>query len=361
MEAVRAALLVVFLCLCLPSPNLGAILHPREHQETPLAILIDTLWWGNNRGRGIEKILKLGAESGLSLDIQNEQGWSPLHFSVEYNAPKVTERLLIDGADPNLYENDGWTALHFAGYHGNLEAAKMLLQFKADASILNKDQNMPYNMAVNQNHPAELSELLATHAYSRAVEQNDIYKLSQILQDFPSLFPVNSMVNDKTALLLACEAKAPEVAEKLLGIGALPHYANPRTGHTPLHTAVQLGDLSTVKVLLQASARLRDSEQGGAVDVNTANNEGLSALALAELLVRESATGEVDARLENIPKVDSLYIDVQTRKQILSALQRYAGLPTDEEAQQAKQAADLRAAEEKEKERLRKSKTFLSP
>ena len=75
MEAVLAALLVVLLCLCLPSPNLGAILHPREHQETPLAILIDTLWWGNNRGRGIEKILKLGAESGGRTARRAGRAW----------------------------------------------------------------------------------------------------------------------------------------------------------------------------------------------------------------------------------------------------------------------------------------------
>jgi len=127
------ALLVVVLLQCAT----GRILSTQE--ETPLSILVDTLWWQNNRGRGIDRILKLGRDSGLSLDIQNDQGWAPLHFSVEYNAAKVTELLLADGADPNVSENDGWAPLHLAAFHGNTEAIDALIRGNADPAITTRD------------------------------------------------------------------------------------------------------------------------------------------------------------------------------------------------------------------------------
>ena len=43
-----------------------------SNEETPLSVLVDTLWWQNHMGRGMDRLLKLGRDSGLSLDIQND-------------------------------------------------------------------------------------------------------------------------------------------------------------------------------------------------------------------------------------------------------------------------------------------------
>jgi len=332
----------------------GAILN--DQSETPLSILVDTIWWQNNRGRGIDRIMKLGRESGLSLDIQNDQGWAPLHFSVEYNVSKVVEALLASGADPNIQENDGWTPLCFAGFHGNKEVMDLLLRFSADASIGTKDQRLPYQLATSRGHSAE-AEILSRQAFSRFVDQSDVEKMLRIMQDFPGVFPVNAMLGARgqTPLTLAIKKRDLESAAGLIALGAVPGYADLRTGLTPLHHAVQLGDIGSVRLLLDSP--------NGAVNVAATNNEGLSPLMLAELLVTDSTIRQSDVRLENMEREagDSGIVDVGTRKAVLAELQRTAGVPTEEDkiaqaARDAKLAAETKIAAEKAK-----AKSWLNP
>lgn len=343
----RFLVLALLLLLIFVEFVLGAILSDKS--ETPLSILVDTIWWQNNRGRGIDRIMKLGRESGLSLDIQNDQGWAPLHFSVEYNVSKVAETLLASGADPNIQENDGWTPLCFASFHGNQEVINLLLRFNADASIGTKDQRLPYQLATMQGHSAE-ADILSRQAFSRFVDQSDVKMMLRIMQDFPGVFPVNAMVGTKgqTPLTLAIKKRDVESAGGLITLGAVPGYADLRTGLIPLHHAVQLGDIGCVRMLL--------STPNGAANVAATNNEGLSPLVLAELLVTDSAVRQSDVRLENMEREagDSGIVDVGTRKAVLAELQRSAGLPTEEDklaqaARDAQLAAEKKVATEKAK------------
>jgi ankyrin repeat protein len=58
--------------------------------------------------------MNVGIESGLNPNIANDNGFSPLLFSVRYGHVKDAKMLLSMGADINSHENDGWTALMFA-------------------------------------------------------------------------------------------------------------------------------------------------------------------------------------------------------------------------------------------------------
>jgi len=342
----------------------GAILGKGE--ETPLSILVDTLWWKNNRGRGLDRILKVGQKSGLAdLNIQNEQGWSPLHFSVEYNAPKVTEQLLKGGADVDLQENDGWTPLHFAAFHGNVEVAELLLKFNADASAWTSDGRMPYALAVMKGFTT-IAQTLSRQAYEMAVEKSDVIKMLRIMEDFPTEFPVNVQIkNGQTPLHLAVEREDAASVSTLLALGAAPGYADSRTGLTPLHHAVSLGNAEIVQMLLTTSTQMNNEGlSSAAARVDSMSNEGISPIALAEMLVMESATGTADQRLESMATAkggNSAEISLGSRKQVLELLQRFAGLPTEEDMRFLAEEEKKKKAEKAAASATQYLKSFLNP
>jgi len=55
----------------------------------------------------------------------------------------MLQRLLEKGLPPNLRNHNGDTLLMLACYHGHLEAAEVLLSFKADPQIANDKNQLP--------------------------------------------------------------------------------------------------------------------------------------------------------------------------------------------------------------------------
>lgn len=73
----------------------------------------------------------------VKLNVQNEQGRTPLHLAVEYEQHEIARILLEAGADPNIGDNDpgrtvGRTPLHYAANDGLLKTAKLIISYGGD-------------------------------------------------------------------------------------------------------------------------------------------------------------------------------------------------------------------------------------
>ena len=74
-------------------------------------------------------------QKGLHIDDKDNNGWSALHHSCEIGNAEATKKLIELGADVNIQNDGGWTPLHFASLRNRHSIKDILLTNKADESI----------------------------------------------------------------------------------------------------------------------------------------------------------------------------------------------------------------------------------
>ncbi|OQS07114.1 hypothetical protein THRCLA_20218 [Thraustotheca clavata] len=85
-------------------------------------------------------------DSGVSVDAQDENGYTPLQAAVSYNQLDLVELLLSKGANVSLGDNDDETPLHFCE---NVEIAQLLLAHGASLNAKNSDGRTPLDAAID--------------------------------------------------------------------------------------------------------------------------------------------------------------------------------------------------------------------
>ena len=93
---------------------------------------------------------------GANLDWQGNDGWTALHWCVDWNHSRIARMLIDAGADVNIQHNNGSTALHWCAIKNRPEISKMLLDAGADKTIPTNNGKLPYELAKTQ----ELKKLL---------------------------------------------------------------------------------------------------------------------------------------------------------------------------------------------------------
>lgn len=78
--------------------------------------------------------------------------------AVTKNDYHLTEKLLIEGAEPNA-SSYGETALHTAARVGNEQIVDLLVAYGADQSLQNHHHNTPYHLAALKGHVKVLETL----------------------------------------------------------------------------------------------------------------------------------------------------------------------------------------------------------
>lgn len=112
-----------------------------ENQETPLHLAADN----NNLN-----CVKLLVEYGANIDAESENKWTPLHLvsmKPHLNAVSSAEFLITNGADINCKDNQGLTPLHWAVFYNAEEMVKLLLQKGADKTIESKKGKTAWDIA----------------------------------------------------------------------------------------------------------------------------------------------------------------------------------------------------------------------
>ena len=94
--------------------------------------------------------LKLYCSDISEINMQNENGWTPVYRSIIANNLNVLSELLKLGANPNLQNSIGETPLYLCVDIDNFEAITILLAANADCNIPKKDGTTPLHLATKK-------------------------------------------------------------------------------------------------------------------------------------------------------------------------------------------------------------------
>ncbi|KAI3950294.1 hypothetical protein MKX01_016942 [Papaver californicum] len=78
-------------------------------------------------------------ESGVSVNLKDSEGRSPLHWAVDRGHLDMVELLLSKNADVNAQDNEGQTPLHYAAMCDREAIAEILVKQNADTDVKDND------------------------------------------------------------------------------------------------------------------------------------------------------------------------------------------------------------------------------
>lgn len=82
-------------------------------------------------------------ENGVSINLRDSEGRTPLHWAVDRGHFDVVEILLRRNADVNAKDHEGQTPLHYAVLCEREAIAKLLVEHSADLNLKDKDGDSP--------------------------------------------------------------------------------------------------------------------------------------------------------------------------------------------------------------------------
>ncbi len=111
-----------------------------------------------NDDRTVIKLLANQGEFKSNPNIQDLDGWSPLHWGSRWKNEATVKALLEAKADPDPITNFGQTPLHFSSdlgiVSGSLKIASMLVRMGADPNLRDNFHQTPYEIsAIHGNEP----------------------------------------------------------------------------------------------------------------------------------------------------------------------------------------------------------------
>jgi uncharacterized protein YjhX (UPF0386 family) len=89
---------------------------------------------------------------GVDVNVEDEDGWRPLHAAAQGGHVEVVTTLAELGADVNAAAADGRVPLHFAAHDGHAEVARTLVELGADVHAASADGAMPLHYAAEGGH-----------------------------------------------------------------------------------------------------------------------------------------------------------------------------------------------------------------
>ncbi|ALA62383.1 ankyrin repeat family protein [Turkeypox virus] len=222
------------------------------------------------------EIVKLFIEKGVSINIKDDLGRTPLHCSVNTGRYDITSLLIDLGANINAVDSILGTPLHYSIINNDLQVTKLLLDRGADTNIYNNHIDTVLNIAVSYKDKYLIGLLLEKGAdirlkgkedpvIHRALDTKDQDIILQVLNCGADINAKNRSGN--TALYIAVSNSRIDTVKTLLENGADPNIKNDIYNNTPLHLSMMLNKIEITELLLLYNA-----------DINALNSYGCTPL-----------------------------------------------------------------------------------
>lgn len=268
---------------------------------------------------------------------------SPLHYAAEEGQVELMEMIVNDSSCEvlNVMDNNGNTPLHWAAGKNQVESVKFLLSKGANPNLRNNAMMAPLHLAVQGMH-------------------NDVLK---VLIEHSSTNINLEGENGNTAVIIACSKDNSEALQILLNNGAKPCKSNKwgcfpihqaafsgakkcmeiilkfgeehgydRQFHinfvnngraSPLHMAVQGGDLDMIKMCLDNGAQLELMENGKCTALHFAATQG--ATEIVKLMISsysgsDDVVNAVDGNQETLLHRASLFDHHELAEYLISVV-----------------------------------------
>lgn len=99
----------------------------------------------------LDKVKKFVINDRESVNRQDKNGYSPLHYASRNNNIDICKYLLENGANVHLKTKSCTsTALHRASYMGNFEIVKLLLEYGSNIFEKDCDSKTPFHKSLDQ-------------------------------------------------------------------------------------------------------------------------------------------------------------------------------------------------------------------
>ena len=198
------------------------------------------------RKKAVELLLKANA----NINIQAENGITPLYAASSNGHSDIVSVLLKANADPNIQVNDGATPLIIASQRGHFNVVSILLENNADPNHQAVIGGTPLYTASCEGHTKIVDLLLKANAEPNIQEKSG-----------------------NTPLHTASGKGHDEVVDLLLKANANPNLQGDK-GMTPLYIASSSGHSDTVSLLLKANADLNIQTIDSATPLIIASQNG---------------------------------------------------------------------------------------
>ncbi|CAK6977873.1 LOW QUALITY PROTEIN: histone-lysine N-methyltransferase EHMT1a [Scomber scombrus] len=92
------------------------------------------------------------SKASKHINCQDDGGWTPITWAIEYKHKELVHLLLTRGADVNIRDKEQNVCLHWAALSGCDDVAQALLEARCDLDAVNVHGDSPLHVAARENH-----------------------------------------------------------------------------------------------------------------------------------------------------------------------------------------------------------------
>jgi ankyrin repeat protein len=128
----------------------------------------------NPRFKQHTEMLKLLLKNSAEVNLESNEGFTPLHYCADTNAHSFIPLLIKAGANVNAQNGKGYSPLHAASDKGHLESCKELIKGGANVNVVDHDGFTPI-LGATATKNAKLVKLLLKHGATKDIKAKISY------------------------------------------------------------------------------------------------------------------------------------------------------------------------------------------